>query len=430
MWADFKKYFQISVYLRVFRYLVLSSGLFSSYHKLYITKKRQFKNSTVVQTFFPKPNLGIGLFGVCRENLDLLTICTRKIGWRKFIFSPDGMFFDLRTFPYFNIPKHTLRRVSKETFCYIDSDKWDGGFAAKHKKYELRLSTNVAIEVLPADKFTLNFFNIKCHNLSIEGAEKNSHVQNALMLVSPNGQNFQHFVLEILPLLAMCQNYLQSHPEITILLSEFDPNFREFAFYFELLDLPNTVKTLSYGERLEVKSLFSLNVNPFFSNCLNPAIPLTYLQAICQMEKFEKATLVIYLLRKSATRILINQEQITERIKEWTEMLNLEFMVMNQSDFSRREIFDLMTRAQFVFGVHGGDLLNCIGMQRGSFLTDFIQTDDTISLNHYFQPLGINYTPIVTSCSRTDTKFNLDLSMLSSHLMQLEKLYSFQFETK
>lgn len=293
------------------------------------------------------------------------------------------------------------------------------GLGPEVREYKIKALHNVEIQV--------NHYGVNSLNLYSFYAKKSKSVNifqhyKVMNLMIGGSDTFQHFIIDLLPILFACRAFLIANPKIPILLLAPNKEFLERNFYFDLLGLKNEIIDIHNDEYVNCETMYFIDFKPHRAQYLNHtpswnafANYLATNKTNIKLEDNQKN--LIFIKRKALNRNVINECEIISFCHKFASMNNLNFEVLDPSNFSRIQILKLMQNTQIAVSVHGGQGLNLLGLAPNSIFIEFIPTEQTDTLGYVAHALKLKYLAIPINYSKADQSFEIPKNILT----ELEK---------
>jgi hypothetical protein len=266
-----------------------------------------------------------------------------------------------------------------------------------------------------------NSLNIYSHE--IKKSKQIPDIDNAFYFCVNGSNSFQHFIQDLLPILSLAQPFLQENPSMPLILTKPNMKFNSFEEFFKLIDVKNP-KIFIDDDKLCVRNLHVINFNPI--NAIYSLPQELYAKMHQSIEKAipkigPKQKNLVLLVRNEETRNFSNLVEICERISQKAESFNLTPVFINPSNLTLEEVIEVMSNAEYIFGVHGGAMYNFLFAPPGATVVEFITTTDTDSLLHIIMSSGLNYFPYAIKSGKGDTSLTITVDDLDCIFESLDK---------
>ena len=312
--------------------------------------------------------------------------------------------------PYFSNYFHLTKHGSV-------TSNW--GLGPEVREYKIKSLHNVNIHV--------NHYGVNSLNLYSFYAKKSKSVNifqhyEVMNLMIGGSETFQHFIIDLLPILFACRTFLIANPNIPILLLAPNKEFLERNFYFDLLGLKNELINIHNDEYINCETMYFIDFKPHRAQYLNHTPSWNALSQFLATNKvmtnseYNRKTLT-FIRRNSSTRKISNEDEVIDFIHKMAFIYNLNVKVVNSSDYTRLQIYRIMQNTQIAISVHGGQGLNILGMEPNSIFIEFIPTKGTDTLGNIAHALNLKYLAIPVNYSKSDQSFEIPKNILA----ELEK---------
>jgi hypothetical protein len=331
------------------------------------------------------------------SNLHDLKLCSKSGSWVKIGTSKRFIFFwTSRYLNYFlGLPKIKYTRnfgagiIRSAHFCLMQQVKID--------------SFQVA-----------NSLNIYSHKISSNSGHS---VLNEAFYLCVNGANsFQHFVQDLLPILSLAKEFLNTHSWMEIILNKPNEKFADFDSYFELLGISNPKIFIQDGN-LTVKNLYIVNFNPLNAvYCLPKDLYANAHKSISMQmsdSKVQRRSLVLF-HRQEATRNFHDYKLVQQELEYRALEHGLDLIVLNPSLLNLIEIMHEIKRSKYIFGVHGGAMYHMIFAPVDTTVIEFVTIKDTDSLLHLANSFGLRYLPFALNGGKGSSNLKVTKASIDS----------------
>ena len=211
---------------------------------------------------------------------------------------------------------------------------------------------------------------------------------------------FQHFIQDCLPILAASKEFLNSNPDLSILMPKFTYGSNIRDSILKSLNIYNKIVETN-SDSISIRNLYYWHFEPFPAKYSLPDYFYNILQKELEHLYITKPSIkMILVTRKEKHRSFANEKEIIEKCNAIAQEQNLELIVINSSVASYKDWETHMPEAKVVIGMHGGALFNLILCKPGTQLYEFVPTIGTDSVINTFTKLGIKVVPIPIQCSK------------------------------
>jgi hypothetical protein len=354
-----------------------------------ILKKSQILNHT---KFSKNPKYSGEVFFI-RSNLRILATCYKSGSWVKIdLFGKIFSFWTSRNLKYFPI----LPKIEKT------------------RNFGIGIITDANLHILKNVKINkTNFLNsLNIYNQAITRADNSYEINDAFYLCVNGGDQFQHFVQDLLPILAHLKPELNKNPKFPILLNKPVESFRNYNKFFDLLGITNPKVFLENGS-IKIKNLYYLDFKSknaiyclpeeMYSNLFNS------IQGNKLYNRNKKKNLVCF-LRKEKSRNFENEDQIKMQLTRFAHKCDLNPVFINPSIETIDNIIEILSNAKYIFGTHGGAMYNILFAEKDATIIEFITCNSTDSLMHMVRSFGQDYIPFAVDSSKSSPRFEINKS--------------------
>jgi len=371
-----------------------------------ITPNQVYKNSEKISNIeFEKNPKYLGEIEIINSNLNLLATCKKSGSWVKLeFFGIEFAFWTSRSLKYFpNLPKIKNTRnfgigIIRAANLYILKN-------TRISKSDFQNSLNI-------------------YNQTIKRGNKPFDINNAFYLCVSGADQFQHFVQDLLPILAYLKDELNKNPNYPIILNKPSTGFRNFDKFFELLGISNP-KIFIDQKPIKVKNLYFLDFktkNAIY--CLPQEMYSDLFNTIQHnmSHKVVKEQNLVCFLRQEKTRNFENENEIKLMMSNMAQKLGCKPLFINPSIETLDNIIDILSNAKYVFGSHGGAMFNTIFANKHATIIEFITSDSTDSLMHMIRSFGHNYIPYAVNAGKSSQCFKITQIDMNHILESLNKI--------
>lgn len=291
--------------------------------------------------------------------------------------------------------------------------KWGlGNLINNYKILELQ---NIQIKNNYYKPNSLNLYTFK----TIKPIEKpDTEIHKGFNLMVSGSDSFQHFLLDLLPLLAVVRNFLNHHPDLPILMLKPNHNFKNRKYFFRLLGISNPIFDIEIGkiETLKIRKMYLIDFKPKRMLYLNHSAALSLIPRYYKNLSFKtvvkEPNQITFIKRTARNRILIDESFLINYLKKLAIDLDLELQVIEPENLSRASIFATMQKTKICFVIHGGSALNIVGMNPGSKVIEFMPIHESDTIGYFATGLMLHYIPIPLSLAKNDKFWSISTDVI------------------
>lgn len=361
------------------------------------------QNQIITSRFNENP-IYFGSIKVVKENLPILKECYKSGSWVQIKF--------------LGIRKNFWTSAKLIYFSNITNSPKNRNFGIGIiRSSKMKIFENVSIDCTPSSN------SLSIYNRKIQFADSGHNIDEAFYLCVNGSEHFQHFVQDFLPILSSVRDALALNPATPILLNRPSINFRNFDYFFSLLNISNP-KIFLDSNSVTVSKLHFLDFEPKNAiYCLPAEMYQNLFRVISQKKVFKenkKQNLVCF-VRNEKTRNFANMDFVKKELSNWASTHGLNPVFINPVDVNIDDLVDFLSNAKFVFGAHGGAIYNMVFAAKDSTLIEFIATDSTDSLMHMIRSFGQSYLPYAVKMDKGSFSFEVSKKDFESIFARLEE---------
>jgi hypothetical protein len=217
------------------------------------------------------------------------------------------------------------------------------------------------------------------------------HLNKVYPLLNFEGRSWQHFSQDCLPILMFGLDLLNQNPDIDLLVYEPDSWVREtFLELMKYFNLSNKVVFIPYGAEI------FLNIETLYNFEATPLIPVCwwnnwfYEKANQMLSLSENNTNVILVHRKNSRRIE-NITEISDTLEKYSKLNNLNYQVIDPSEFKASELFELFSNAHTVLSPNGGANFHMLFCNKNTKFIEIGFTDWSYILYNIASAIKLKY---------------------------------------
>jgi hypothetical protein len=264
---------------------------------------------------------------------------------------------------------------------------------------------------------SLNLYNSKIKkNKTLENNEK------GFFLNVKGSESFQHFVAEALPILGLVRSFLNSEPELQIVMPKPLSNFKSHRLFFDRLGITNPI-TYIEKNTLYFNKLYMIELNPFNAIYATPSDLYKSVYNFIHQKQDSQAlkleNLVVF-LRNQKTRNFANPKKLKRLFERYANELNLNLIFVDSNAIQLNDLLKILGNAKYIFGAHGGANYNMIWANKNATLIEFIPIYSTDSIQHLVLSVGQKYFPYAIDFGKGDFEFevtDVDLNQIFAELL-------------
>ena len=279
------------------------------------------------------------------------------------------------------------------------------------------LINSARFEVLYQASITSNQFHssLNMYSNSIKVCSQPKSFQQAFYLCINGGDNFQHFIQDLVPVLSLAKNFLDKNRQIPILLNKPNASFTSFDLFFDLLEIHNP-KVFVENVQFNVEELYLIDFQPFNAVYCLPSEMYKSAHSLIKKKlntDMRNKQNLILIVRQGLTRNFANLSELEDTITSKANALGLKPIFINPSTEDMTTVIEVFKNARYIFGIHGGAMYNAIFAPINSTVIEFVTTKDTDSLSHMIRSFGINYLAYAVESGKGDLKITVTRSDLN-----------------
>lgn len=238
-------------------------------------------------------------------------------------------------------------------------------------------------------------------------------IKEGFFAVAAGGDSFQHFLQDLAPILAFYNEFLNSNPELPIILLKPLPSFVSFDLLISRMGIRNRLILVDPNEDINVERLCIPIFSPRNALYATPVVMYRTLKTIidqgAQYPINDSKPLVLLVERHEKTRNVSNFDDLRENIELWSHSRFYTFDTVDPRKEPPERVIQKFQQAKVVIAFHGGANYNIIFSKRKSLLIEFVPTINTNSLAEFSLAIGIDYLPIPVNGTISSPHFTVPI---------------------
>ena len=324
-----------------------------------------------------------------------------------------------------------LNRLFKQKYVHIHhpidvfqvnscEEKFFGSYNDLHESAEI---VRVDSAILSTRSFPENLSKYRCSirkapdPFQIKGPMMS--IDSALVLDIGGGEFFQHFLLDLLPVLNSVRKFLVSNNDVKIMLPAPLPSFRNFQDWIKLLGLKNEVVVFPSDRKINwaVNRLFFVKFYPYNYGANSSSLYQSLHQTLNPNTLDNSMGLITYIRRNTPMLnrgYVSNEEEVISRIQSICSKRSLTFQVIDPTTATLLEIKQTLNNSKVAISLHGGAGLNAIFLPAGSTFIEALNIKNCNTFAHLMLSCGINYLPLSNDFQHYDREITFPITELDS----------------
>lgn len=306
--------------------------------------------------------------------------------------------------PWLNIPYTRVPYVAIFNDCYIDVCS-DGLIFTPQQKLLLRINKWDVYSDFRIQKPVRNLI----------------HLPKAVHLLQKCSEGYYHFLIEVVPRLALILDLLDKDPDLKILLSPPRQPFMDEIF--KILQIP--MDSVVYCDNSTIYHVDEL-IFPRPSYMGYPSIQeiqtirKLLLDPVLQKEKQQQENLIIIIERLGSSRHVKNTQEIVKYVKKRYADFKI---VVFDGNLTVPEQIKLFNRAKLIIGPHGAGFTNIIFSNPNATCIEFVpEYFLSILYWHISQAMQHDHHHIIINNAHKDSQFNVPLKEIQNKISLVKHL--------
>jgi capsular polysaccharide biosynthesis protein len=244
-------------------------------------------------------------------------------------------------------------------------------------------------------------------------------IDSALVLDIGGGEFFQHFLLDLLPVLNSARQFLVSNNDVKIMLPAPLPSFSTFQDWIKLLGLKNEVVVFPSDRKIDwaVNRLYFVKFNPYNYGA-NSSSLYQSLHKTLNSKTLDNAQGNVTYIRRNSPKLtrgyVSNEEEVISQIQSICSKKSLTFKVMDLTTTTLFEIQQTLNDSKVAISLHGGAGLNAIFLPAESTFIEALNIKNCNTFAHLMLSCGINYIPLSIAFDIFDPAVTFPITQLDS----------------